>query len=278
MNNSENGKSDFAEAAMDCFTDERDYKVLESDKYTFFVLNRVMGGECQLLLTDHERLIICFTCYPYPVWIWTPDDVTVEEKEKAYKLVKENGLLTEGQTFNLKYDLADYFIKRASEDKRILSIQKNMFAYDCPNPIEPNTQTDGELYRCTEEDIEELIEFMELFHIETGIDQDGLQAYRRKAEETIRSSSYFFWKNAEGKHTAVCSLRPNGVTAGVGLVYTRKEYRRKHYAENLVYRVTKISKDTGYMPTLYTDADYAASNACYMKIGYVLKGKLCTIG
>jgi len=26
------------------------------------------------------------------------------------------------------------------------------------------------------------------------------------------------------------------------------------------------------------DADYVASNACYEKIGYVLRGKLCTIG
>lgn len=32
------------------------------------------------------------------------------------------------------------------------------------------------------------------------------------------------------------------------------------------------------MPMLYTDADYAASNACCEKIGYMLKGKLCTIG
>ena len=263
---------------MDCFTDERDYKILESDRYTFFMLSRIMGGECQLLLTDHERLIICFTCCPYPVWIWSPDDMTEEEKEKAYKLVKENGLLTEGQTFNLKYDIADYFIKRSSKDNMILSIQKNMLAYDCPKPIEPHTQTDGELYRCTEEDIDELSEFTELFHTETGIDRDSLQAYRRKTEESIKSSSYFFWKNAEGKHTAVCHLRPNGSTAGVGLVYTRKEYRRMHYAENLVYQVTKTARDAGYMPTLYTDADYAASNACYRKIGYILKGKLCTIG
>lgn len=28
----------------------------------------------------------------------------------------------------------------------------------------------------------------------------------------------------------------------------------------------------------YTFADYTASNTCYEKIGYVLKGKLCTIG
>ena len=33
----------------------------------------------------------------------------------------------------------------------------------------------------------------------------------------------------------------------------------------------------GYTPMLYTNADYTASNACYSKIGYVLRGKLCTI-
>jgi len=37
-------------------------------------------------------------------------------------------------------------------------------------------------------------------------------------------------------------------------------------------------KEAGCIPMLYTDADYAASNACYEKIGYVLRGKLCTIG
>jgi len=66
--------------------------------------------------------------------------------------------------------------------------------------------------------------------------------------------------------------------AAIGLVYTRREERRKHYAENLVYQVTMIAKNAGFMPMLYTDADYVASNACYEKIGYILRGKLCTIG
>ena len=264
---------------MDRFADERDYKILAKEKCTFFVLGRIMGGDCELLLTDHERLIICFSSNPYPVWIWTPDDVTEEEKEKAYELVKENGLLTEGHTLNLKYGLADYYIRRASEDELTLSITKNMFAYDCPNPIEPHVPADGGLHRCMAEDIDELVEFMDLFHKETGVDQDSLEAYHRKAEEAIRNGDhYFFWKNAEGRNVAVCNFRPNGDLAGVGLVYTREEYRRKHYAENLVYQVTQMAKDAGFMPMLYTDADYAASNACYKKVGYVLKGKLCTIG
>ena len=51
-----------------------------------------------------------------------------------------------------------------------------------------------------------------------------------------------------------------------------------NYAENLVYQVTMIAGNAGFMPMLYTDADYVASNACYERIGYELRGKLCTIG
>ena len=45
----------------------------------------------------------------------------------------------------------------------------------------------------------------------------------------------------------------------------------------MVYEVTRIIADSGLTPMLYTDADYAASNACYEKIGYILRGKLCSI-
>ena len=263
---------------MDHFADERDYKLLENDKYTFFVLGRIMGGECNLLLTDHEKLIICFSSNPYPVWIWTPDGAPEEEKEKAYELVRENGLFTNSHTFNLKYDLADYFISRSSEDATNLSIKINMFAYDCPNLKEPHIWADGELHRCVPEDMDELVGFIDSFHKEIGIDMDSLEAYRRKAEDAIRDGSHFIWKNKEGRSVAVCSIRPKDDLASIGMVYTREEYRRMHYAENLVYQVSKMAKNAGYMPMLYTDADYAASNACYEKIGYVLRGKLCTIG
>lgn len=263
---------------MDNFVDERDYKLLENDKYTFFVLGHIMGGGCDLLLTDHEKLIICFSSNPYPVWIWTPDGAPEEEKKRAYEIVRENGLLTNSHTFNLKYDLADYFISRSAKGAAVLSIKTNMFAYDCPDLKEPHIRADGEIHRCAPEDMDELVEFIEFFHKETGIDQDSLEAYRRKAEEAVRSGSNFIWRNKEGKSVSVCSIRPKDDLASIGLVYTHEEYRRRHYAENLVYQVSKMAKDAGYMPMLYTDADYAASNACYEKIGYVLRGKLCTIG
>lgn len=47
----------------------------------------------------------------------------------------------------------------------------------------------------------------------------------------------------------------------------------------MIYKtLTEAAIDAGYVPMLYTDADCTASNACYEKIGYVLRGKLCTTG
>lgn len=263
---------------MDRFADERDNRLLEKDKYTFFVLRRIMGGPCELFLSDHERLIICFSCHPYPVWIWTADDAADAEMERAYRESEEHGLLDGNHTFILKYDLANYFIKRASADGKTLSLCKNMFAYDCPEPIKPNVTVYGSFYRCGMGDVEALTDFIEEFHREVNIDLRDRNAYRADAEASILAGNTFFWKDERGEPVASCRYAVRGDTASLGLVYTRPAFRRKHYVQNLVYEATKLAKEAGYVPMLYTDADYIASNACYEKIGYRLRGKLCTIG
>lgn len=263
---------------MDKFTDERDNRLLEADRYTFFVLRRVMKGECELLLTDHERLIICYTGSPYPVWIWLPDGASREETERAYTLVKENGLLDGAHTFNMKYETAEYFIERAAEDGIKLSINVNMFAYDCPEPIKPAVSVDGGLYRCTPDDTDEVTELVSGFWAEALGEKRDRETDRATAEESIAAGKLFLWKTPEGRTAACCKYIPSGELASLGLVYTLPEFRRKHYAQNMVYEVTKLAAGEGYTPMLYTNADYAASNGCYVKIGYLLRGRLCTIG
>ena len=263
---------------MDNFVDERDFKLLENDKYTFFVLKRIMGGECKLLLTDHSRLIICFSGEPFPVWIWTADDATPEEMEKAFSLCDEHGFLDGSHTFNVKYELSNYFIKKAAEKGENYAILTNMFAYDCPALSDNPAPTDGGIYQCQPDDIDEYVEFSDLFHKATGIDQQSRESYRKRGEQAIKDGRTYFWKNDEGKNVASCNYNTEGELACIGLVFTKPEYRRHHYAENLVYQVTKKGLNAGFMPMLYTDADYTASNACYEKIGYILRGKLCTVG
>ncbi len=262
---------------MDSFVDERDRKILKNDKYTFFVLRRIMSGKCELLLTDHERLIICFTGNPFPIWIWTPDDASEAEMERAYQMVSEHFLLNGEYRFKLKYALAKFFIERAAVDGKTLSISLNMFAYDCQNPVKPSTIADGSIHRCSSEDLDELVDFLDLFHKETEIDQKDRDGYRMDAEAYINSGNMYLWKNELGNNVASCKFAPDGNMASINLVFTRPEFRRRHYAENLVYQVTKLAMSAGYVPMLYTDANYTASNACYEKIGYVLRGELCTI-
>ncbi len=266
------------EDRLDHFTDKRDDRLLEGDRYTFFVLRRILGGDCRLVLSDHERLILCYSCPPYPVWIWTANGASEAELEQTYRIAKNHGLLDGKHTFNVKYELAEVMLRLSEQDGAPLSVSTNMFAYDCPAPVKPSVRADGSLHRCVPEDLDEVTEFVELFHREIGIDQKDHEAYRADAEAHIRSGRMFLWKNAEGKSTASCKYGPNGSMAAVNLVFTRLECRRKHYAENLVYEVTLLAADEGFLPMLYTDADYAASNACYEKIGYVLRGRLCTLG
>lgn len=115
---------------MDTFADERDYKLLSGDKYTFSVLSRIISGKNELLLSDHEKLIICFTNQPFPVWIWTPEKASEDDLCRAYECAKEHGLLDGDHRFNLKYELAQYFINRAATEGVTLSITTNLYAYD----------------------------------------------------------------------------------------------------------------------------------------------------
>ena len=263
---------------MDSFVDERDLKILEDDKCTFFMLRRIIGGKCELLMTDHERLIICYTSKPFPIWIWTPDDASKEEMKKAYQIAAEHSFFNGEYRFNLKYDLAKFFIEKAAADGKTLSVFTNMFAYDCQNLIEPTKIADGSIHQCSSEDLDELVEFMDMFYKEVGIVQKDRDGYRMDAEAFINTGNMFLWQNEQGTNVASCKFAPDDNMASIHLVFTRPEFRRNHYAENLVYQVTKLAMEAGYVPMLYTDADYAASNACYEKIGYVLRGKLCTIG
>ena len=264
---------------MDNFTDKRDDALLDGDRYTFFVLRRVMKDKCRLLLTDHERLIICHTDVPHPVWIWTPDGAPQEEKERAYRLAEEKGFLDGEHFFNMKYDLAEYFIERAAIDGVELGIKMNLFAYDCPAPIKPDIPAEGGLFHCTPSDTDEVTEFVTAFRRAVSPEQaDDAERARADAAKFIEDGYMYFWKTSEGESAACCKYATDGGLASVNFVYTRPEFRRKHIAQNMVYAVTKLADDAGYTPMLYTDADYAASNACYEKIGYILRGKLCEVG
>ena len=262
---------------MDDFVNEKDFELLKQDAYTFQVLDRILKRKCDIVRSDHEKLILCSSEPCYPVWIWTPDGLAEADKEAAWKLAESCRPMAEGYRYNMKEELAEYFLAKAREAGLQAGYMMLMYAYDCPEPSVPEKTADGEMYRCTPEDEEEAADLYALFYPDIGETDVSREHCLERARSGINDNEFFFWKNAAGKTVACCSYKKNGDTATVGPVFTLPEYRRKHYAQNLVYQVTKRLKDKGYRPMLYTDAGYAASNECYRKIGYTLRGRLCTI-
>ena len=262
---------------MDSFVNEKDYVLLNRDPYTFEVLARILKGECELIRSNHENLLLCHSESHYPVWIWTPDNATDEVKETAWKLASGLRPLGSGYRYNLKYELAEYFIEKAAGEGVDAGISMNMFVYDCPSPTPPDTVPDGGISCCTTEDEEEAAAIIPYFYTEIGEEEPSFEYCLEKVRTYIADEGFFFWKNRSGKTVACCSCKLNGRLASISSVYTFPEERRKHYAQNLVYQVTRKVSEMGFLPMLYTDADYQASNACYEKIGYILRGKLCTV-
>ena len=262
---------------MDSFINEKDFALLAQDKYTFSVVDRILRGDCELIRTDHDRLLLCSSEKRYPVWVWTPDGITEAEKERAWQLAAETCPLSAGYRYNMKYELAEFFMAKGREAGMNIGYYMQLFTYDCPEPSAPDHMTDGYLHRCTQQDLEEAAALVPRFFEEIGEEAPPYELCLEKVREKIDSQAFFFWKTDAGKTTACCGYRCNEGLATLGPVYTLPEERRKHYAQHLVYRVTELVKEAGYMPMLYTDANYTASNACYEKIGYVLRGKLCTI-
>ena len=256
---------------------EFDKSLLINDEYTFSVLIRSLDDPCTLTVTDEKSFIIMYTKAPYPVWVWTEDGIDEETLETVWKLCREDFPAEDGYKFNLKYETAEYFIRKGRDEGLSLGIGINMLAYDCPVPRAPERPAPGELYEARESDLETIVDFMEQFHSELNVDVETRESYREKAEEILSRQGMFFWKDAEGKLTAMCSFRASGDKASVNEVYTLPSERRKGYAENLVFGITKKITDLGLMPLLYTDADYEASNACYIKIGYRKRGSICTL-
>lgn len=262
---------------MDSQVNEKDFALLARDPYTFFVLDRILRENCALVRTDHETLIFCQSEPRYPIWIWTPDGCPEEVKERAWALAETRRPLGDGYRYNMKYDLAGYFMEKGRKSGQSIGYFMQLYAYDCPAPLEPEKAVEGKIHCCAPGDIEEIAGLMARFQEDIGEEPQPLERRLEKARFHADTHSFFFWKDGAGKTVACCSYRVNQGRASLGCVYTKPEERRKHYAQRLVYEVTKRVKDMGFTPMLYTDANYIASNACYESIGYTLKGKLCTV-
>lgn len=249
---------------------------LVEDPVTYAVLLNILKGECTDIYTDHENRIVCYSASPWPVWVWCRDAEDIAAVMEIGRCLKENFPVEQGYDIILSYELLDklreldgYF--REAEDKMgLLSYrldQINAIDYPC----------EGHMGLVREEEILPLVGVWLDMHME----MEGRKFTPEHCESSIRrmveGGCLFAWRNDAGEIVALTGRGDQGEFSKITSVYTLPQQRRKGYAINLVHAVTETMLADGFTPILYTDAGYAASNACYQKIGYKLVGRLTSI-
>ena len=86
--------------------------------------------------------------------------------------------------------------------------------------------------------------------------------------ELIEKKVFYVWRDENNKIVCTAVLKTNLQFARINHVYTPVEERCKGYAKNLIYVLTNKALDEGFIPVLYTDYNYPASNKAYKAVGY----------
>ena len=251
--------------------------ILKKDKITFSVLLRIVNNKCNKVFTDGERIIICYSNYPFPVWVWTADDVTEDELIRINSCLKAEFPVGDGYEYVILYELFDK-LKELDEVYRSMKIYTNLLSYQCEKTIKPHKKCDGKMRQAKEEDYKLLVKYHNDMAGEVHHSEFPWEESENIITNGIAEKAIYVWENDKGEIVATVSRRKFGDTDSLSMFYTIPSERRKGYAENLVYSITEMIIEEGMLPTLYTDADYGASNSCYKKLGYIEVGSLYTIG
>ena len=245
------------------------------DAITFFVLTRILNGPCAHIHTDGENVIICHSEGFYPVWVWCRDEDDADAVAAVADCLKAHFPLGEGYRYNLSYGMFER-LRQVDAAFAQMKIELNMLSYRLDELLAASHPCDGHMEAASMADLDLLAPHLQAATQEMEHRERPLDTCKATLKEKIEAGQQFIWRNGDGELVAMTSYRVDGCYGGVAGVYTLPEHRRRGYAMNLVHGVTAKVLGLGLTPMLYTDADYAASNACYQKIGYKQVGSLCT--
>lgn len=248
---------------------ERLKELLKDDRVTFSVLYSIIQRENQYLESDYENYIICYSEKPYPVWLWTKEDISDDSLNEAIKILTSKYPLSEGFTYNMRKQITDKIPNS--------NIETSMISYVL-NELNDIDYADGKLVKASIDDLEILTDYMKAFHKEIHLDLlDNLDEYREKALNRLQTRECYFFENSEGEKVALTILSNDNDHVHISYVYTVPKFRKMGYAETLVHFLCKKALENNLTPTLYADEYYAPSNNCYKKLGFEERGLIVEV-
>ena len=246
----------------------------QKDKYMFSVIEENLNLDNIKLYSNERDFIVCQSGDNRPVWIWTKNEIEKEELEIIKKIMAifiNNGTFK----FTVKKNVYDYLKLTGFEQFKLNENDYfEMGALEC-HELKLPKKCDGYIDRPKKEELDIIAKY---WHDDCdemlNADPITMEEAYEHAEELINLDTFFVWRNDDGKIVSMIKYKVSNGLAKLNHVYTPIEERRKGYAANLVYTVTKDMLDKGYGPLLYTDYNYLPSNKSYMNVGYNLTGML----
>lgn len=250
--------------------------LLDGDAITYSVLRQILTGTCADIVTDGANWIVCHSAAPYPVWVWCRDAENGDAVRRIARCLKEQFPLESDFVVILGYELRQ---KLAAEDAYFATAREKMgllsYRLDVLSPAPPRCE--GRMRLVAAEELEDLIPHW----IAMRIEMEGRRITPEKAMETMTrlagENRLYAWCDGAEQVVALCARIDQAPYSKITSVYTLPQHRRKGYCQNLIHSVTQQMLSEGFTPILYTDAAYAASNACYQKIGYHQIGRLTSM-
>lgn len=253
--------------------------LLINDRYAFSVLGNILRGvfgPVSKIVTDHARLILVYTCPPFPGWVWLPEDASQSEMERAWALIRTELPPEAKGRVNMRPTLAAYILGRGDGAGRRIEMQID--AYACEALSAPERLAPGDCYAVGMEALSLAADWLFAMKQEADLDLMPREACEAEMRGFVGNKRLFIWRTQEGEPVSMCVVTDSGDMGYVGHVYTPKAYRRRGYAASLVYHVTRAMLAQGMKPALCVVSTNAKAAACYKRLGYRVVGSFCTVG
>ena len=230
----------------------------------FALLFQITNAECKIE-TDNDSYFMAQTNLGYPVWVWTKNNISKNKIKEVQDKMKHFIIDNEKVNFTCKKEFYD--ILKNNKFDVLTNDYFEMGSYYCNKTIKPKSAK-GNIFLANMEDVEVLANYHIWDNKEiNNIDISKSDAIKHIAE-LIEKKVFYVWRDENNKIVCTAALKTNLQFARINHVYTPVEERCKGYAKNLIYVLTNKALDEGFIPVLYTDYNYPASNKAYKAVGY----------
>ena len=247
----------------------------DSDAINYSVLKTILCGQCSDIFSDGEGIILCYSTAPYPVWVWVKQ-LQQDAVQTVAACIREHFPLEDGFGFIADRPLLDA-LKAQDGYFENTAVTLRLCSHKLETLTEPTRTPSGRADLARPEETE----LLAAMYRDMEREAEGMELPWEMCVEKMRGfielGHLFVWRTESGEIAALASQDDCAPYSKISTVYTPPQHRRKGFAEAVVRHVCGAIMADGLTPILYTDGDYAPSNACYRKIGFRQLAELCTV-